>query len=174
MDEDDKVPEVEVVADHDPAHETRGQSEFEAACAVLSPRQSKAVGRLLGAAGGADCEEMTVTDVKVLSDGTVGKSGETYDMVGSETPVGTMRAALEIAGITPANLANVLGEGLRARKTVLSKGKARKVADYAVRIRYLELAHRLRGDLTKADTGPAGEMTYEERLRVVMRRGGQR
>ena len=81
-----------------------------------------------------------------------------------------MRAALQLAGLTPTYLANVLGAGLKARKTVQSKGKARKVADYAVRLRYLELAHRLRGDMAKAEAGTAGEMTDEERLRVVMKR----
>ena len=81
-----------------------------------------------------------------------------------------MRLALQAAGITPAFLANTLGEGLKARKTVTSKGKARKVADYAVRLRYLELAHRLRGDMARAEAGTGAEMTYEERLRVVMKR----
>ena len=81
-----------------------------------------------------------------------------------------MRTALVAAGITPAFLANTLQEGLKARKTVTAKGKARKVADFAVRLRYLELAHRLRGDMARAEAGSAGDMTYEERLRVVMKR----
>lgn len=79
-----------------------------------------------------------------------------------------MRSALVSSGLTVAHLANVLREGLACRKHVVVKGVTRKLPDYALRLKYLELAHRLRGDLT-AKAPDAGTVTYEERIRRIMR-----
>jgi len=78
-----------------------------------------------------------------------------------------MRTRLIRAGLTPSHLANVLREGLACRKHVVINNKIRKLPDYALRLKYLELAHRLRGDLNQT-VQQGATVTYEERIRKIM------
>lgn len=85
-----------------------------------------------------------------------------------------MRAPLEIAGITAQRLASVLADGLAARKRTLVMTKTGKKVktqpDHAVRLKYAELAHKLRGDYPTAAAAGSANLTYEQRLKVVMQR----
>lgn len=145
--------------------ENKGSNELREAVAALDSRGQRNLGRLLSRtaalvpeveAGGETVSTQSITSIRRSDgDGVTNASGK------------VMRAALQLAGVSPSHLANVLREGLGCRKHVVVKGLTRKLPDYALRLKYLELAHRLRGDLQQ-DNGVIETLTYEQRLRQVI------
>lgn len=141
------------------------RSEQEKQCEVITPEQGKMIERILQGQNvqGLTKEELD-GDVSTEIVRTITTSMRSAE---DEKAVGEIRVALNSAGINAAHLANVLREGLACRKHVQINGKTRKIPDYALRIKYLELAHKLRGDMSVKDQGNQ-DTTYEERLRAIM------
>ena len=93
----------------------------------------------------------------------------TFDLEGERRGAGSeMRVALAGAGVTPVELAHTMRLGLRASKR---NAAGRRLPDWGTRLRYLELAHRLRGDLVAEKAGSGETVTYEQRLLQVLDRG---
>lgn len=145
--------------------ENKASNELREAVAALDSRGQRNLGRLLSRTaalvpeveqGGELVSTQSITSIR-RSDGDAitNASGK------------VMRAALQLAGVSPSHLANVLREGLACRKHVVINKLQRKVPDYALRLKYLELAHRLRGDLV-TDTSTTETLTYEQRLRQAI------
>jgi len=141
--------------------EIEGSSEVE----VLTAKQGRMVEALLQGRGPDGLMRPEV--IETVSSEIIRRNTSSVGSAESvESGVG-MRLVLESNGLTSAHLANVLREGLACRKHVVIKGVTRKLPDYALRLKYLELAHRLRGDLQQQQV-QSGSVTYEERIRRIM------
>lgn len=82
---------------------------------------------------------------------------------GTANVTAALSDALEAEGVTAEALACVLSEGLAATRPVISAGKTRLYPDFSVRHKYLETAHKLRGDFPAAGLD-VNVRSYEDRL----------
>lgn len=133
--------------------------------AVITEKQGRTIEALLAgqvALPVIEEQEQECVSAEIIRRKTSSVSSVEDDVAGDD-----MRTQLVRAGLSPAHLANVLREGLACRKHVVIKGVMRKIPDYALRLKYLDLAHRLRGDLT-GQVQQGSTVTYEERIRMIM------
>jgi hypothetical protein len=143
--------------------ENRPRSEFERALEVLNNRQGSNIKGVLTRSedGNNHVKSVTIEEIR--------QKPENSEQAMQLPASGGVKKALELAEINPAYLANVLKAGLNARRPTVIQGKIKRLPDHAVRIKYLELAHKLRGDLDK-NKGDDGPMSYEQRIKVIMER----
>lgn len=123
--------------------------------AVLTERQAEVIGEMLGGRA-VSIEKETRSCVSVRGEGDGGSVRE-------------MRVALQLANVTPTRLASTLRLALRAKRVITAKGIViGSEPDWTTRLKALELAHKLRGDLV-ADKLTQGEtVTYEQRLLQIV------
>jgi hypothetical protein len=161
-----KVPGIEVVSgDEDGCDENvlenKGRDDDEGLMKGLDGAEKQVLSELMrgaGAGGGVSVGVIRGNDTNG-GDCATGVSGP------------KMYAPLQRAGITSATLANALYDGLNATKVLVVKGRTKRVPDHAVRLKYLELAHKLRGDYPAAlKEAEQHNQTYEARIMTVMSR----
>jgi hypothetical protein len=163
--------EVEVL---DKSLEKKNKSEFDQAMKALDTRGKRVVARLLDTRQvqrnpeGSEESGASVVSAGEITTITRSGSSEHVDDTGGE-----MREALEIAGIDATYLANVLREGLKAKKKVRVGPTLKAIPDYPTRIKYLELAHKLRGDVARTTSDSEGPR-YEERIRLIIKENASR
>lgn len=144
--------------------ENKGSNEITAACKTLNNDERTQLAQLLSAAN-TDSDDKTTVSVS-----TVRGISRCDGNDGARDAGAVMLMPLQHAGITPARLATALHDGLNARKHVVVDRKVKRVPDWAVRIKYLELAHKLRGDFPATSKDSSVQVSYEERLMTVMQK----
>jgi hypothetical protein len=146
---------------------------------VLDKPGQRILGQMLTGRKTVDAaQRINSGEVEVLTSGVITDLKRKDSSTLTKQSSSTMHAAMKLAGIDSEFLATILYEGLAANKLTTArvnrngktKNTSKMVPDYAIRIRYLELAHRLRGDLVPTKDGKSAELGYAERIRVIMNR----
>lgn len=147
----------------DPILEQREENEYNQAVNALGEREQSIVANILSG-------RLKQSGESVLTAGIVTRISRSSDDGVVKKTGANMLPAFNAAGINDAFLATTMLKGLKAMKVVNVKGIIKRIPDYASRIRYLELAHRLRGDLVTERSGEQQADTYEQRIMAIMQR----